>query len=144
MSELMQPDVLYIMGPGSTIKAVMQKLGVEGSILGVDTIKDGNLQQTDLNEEELLAILEDQKKVKIVISPIGAQGYLFGRGNQQLSPEVIRKVGVENIMILATPMKLRETPVLRVDTGDRELDKELSGLRKVISGYHGMHMKKVE
>jgi predicted polyphosphate/ATP-dependent NAD kinase len=98
----------------------------------------------DANEKKLLELLEEGTESKIIVSPIGAQGFLFGRGNQQISAEVIKRVGLENIIVVATPEKLKQTEVLRVDTGDEDLDKSFLGYRKVISGFHKMSVKMVE
>ena len=59
------------------------------------------------------------------MTPIGGQGFIFGRGNQQISPKVIRQVGLDNIVVVATKSKLDKLKSLRVDTGDPELDKAL-------------------
>jgi len=78
-----------------------------------------------------------------LVSPIGAQGFIFGRGNQQMSAKVIEKVGVENIIILATPYKLSQSPFLLVDTGSDELDRKLSGCMRIVSGYRMAQRKEV-
>ncbi|MEW6069166.1 MAG: ATP-NAD kinase family protein [Candidatus Thermoplasmatota archaeon] len=141
--ELLEKDRLYILGAGTTIQKITELLGLEKTLLGIDVIKNNSLVAKDVNEEKLLKILEKEKKVSIIISPIGAQGFIFGRGNQQLSAKVIKKVGLENIIVVATPYKLAQTPYLLVDTGDEELDKALAGYRKIITGYHEMEMKKI-
>ncbi|MFQ6137196.1 MAG: ATP-NAD kinase family protein, partial [Candidatus Hydrothermarchaeales archaeon] len=143
-AEFMRDDSLYILGPGSTIKKISDLLGIDKSLLGVDVVKDQKLVAKDVSEREILDILENEKKAKILVSPIGAQGFVFGRGNQQISPEVIREVGKENIIILATPQKLEHTPALLVDTGDSELDRQLSGDVQVISSYRLAQRKKIE
>jgi predicted polyphosphate/ATP-dependent NAD kinase len=97
-----------------------------------------------LNEAQLLALIE-HRKAKIVVTPIGGQGYIFGRGNQQLSPQVIRKIGTENVLIVATPSKLnalQRRPIL-VDTGDHEVDRLLRGYRRVVTGYKEERICKV-
>jgi predicted polyphosphate/ATP-dependent NAD kinase len=99
----------------------------------------------DVNEEQLLRLIEG-KKVKIIVSPIGQQGFIFGRGNQQISPSIIRKVGAGNAWIIATRNKLSSIPLgrpLLVDTGDKEVDKMLSGYRRVITGYREEAVTKV-
>ncbi len=131
----MRDGSLYVLGPGSTVKKVSDLLGVEKSLLGVDLVKDSVLLAKDVGEREILEALEKEGGAKILVSPIGAQGFVFGRGNQQISARVIRAVGVENVIVLATPHKLEETPVLFVDTGDLGLDRELSGERQVVAGY---------
>ncbi len=142
--EFMRDGSLYILGPGSTVSKVSDLLGVEGSLLGVDLVKDGRLVARDVGEDEILDAMEKEESVKILISPIGSQGFVFGRGNQQISPRVIRRVGVENIIILATHQKLEETPVLLVDTGDVDLDALLSGERQVVCGYRLAQKRVVE
>ena len=82
-----------------------------------------------------MGLVEAYEEVRIVVTPIGAQGFIFGRGNQQISPKVIRKVGLDNIIVVATPSKLTGIRALQVDTGDAELDEELAGYRRVIVGY---------
>jgi len=132
----MDPGVLYILGPGTTIKPIADRIDVEKTLLGVDVVGDGKLVIKDANERQLIDIL-DGRKAKLFVSVIGGQGFVFGRGNQQLSPEVIRAIGRENIVIVATPNKLatlRGKP-LRVDTGDHELDEELKGYHKLHTGY---------
>lgn len=133
--EFMRDGSFYILGPGTTVKKIFELARLEGTLLGVDIYKDGLLVARDVDENTLLQLLATTNKAKIIVSPIGSQGFIFGRGNQQISPRVIRTVGKENIIILATPHKLRETPILLVDTGDDELDRELSGDVQVIVGY---------
>jgi predicted polyphosphate/ATP-dependent NAD kinase len=145
--EVMDPDYCYILGPGSTTAAIARRLGLEKTLLGVDVISKERLIARDVNESELLSILKAKaRKVKLIISPVGGQGYIFGRGNQQISPCIIRLVGKENIMIIGTKRKLYslEPRRLLVDTGDQDLDRELSGYFKVISGYRQFSVMKVE
>lgn len=118
----MEQDVLYLLGSGSTIAAVGHKLGIDKTMLGIDVYYNGRLLAKDVSEKELLKFLEEYEQARIVVTPIGSQGFIFGRGNQQLSAAVIRKVGVENVIVLATPAKLKEIKFLKVDTGDKELD----------------------
>ena len=135
--EQMDDNYYYILGPGTTLRAITDKLDIEKTLLGVDMINKGKIVAMDLNEEQLLKLIEC-KKVKIVVSPIGGQGYIFGRGNQQISPTVIRKVGRANVIVIATHNKLSsiglDQPLL-VETGDDEVDKMLSGYTRVITGY---------
>ena len=139
--ELMEDDVVYIMGAGSTVKAVGDALGIDKTLLGVDIVKDRKIIFKDAAEKDILANLGE--KNKIIVSLIGSQGFVFGRGTQQMSSQVIKKVGKNNIMIVATPYKLIHSRELRVDTNDDELDQELEGYYKVISGYHEMTVRKV-
>jgi predicted polyphosphate/ATP-dependent NAD kinase len=141
----LEKDILYILGPGSTIRGVMNKLGLKNTLLGVDLVYNNKLIAEDVNETEILKYLDEYKKAKIIITVIGGQGYLFGRGNQQLSPKVIRKAGTRNILVIATKNKMFSLfgQSLLVDTGDEELNNELSGYIKVIVGYEEAVMFKV-
>lgn len=133
----MKDDSLYIIGPGTTTKAITSKLGLSKTLIGVDVVFKGKLIGTDVNEKQLLDLIKNYHKAKIIVTPIGGQGFIFGRGNQQISPEVIKKVGKDNIIVIATPEKihsLRGKPLL-VDTGCRELDEMLKGYVRVITGY---------
>ncbi|WP_226702393.1 ATP-NAD kinase family protein [Microbulbifer elongatus] len=137
------PQTLYIFGPGSTTLAVLSELGEEGTLLGVDLWKDGSLLAADVNALEIEAAIqrhrEDnaEKPVKIILTAIGGQGHLIGRGNQQLSPTVLRAVGREHLMVVATKTKITELggrPLL-IDSGDSSLDEAWSGFIPVVTGY---------
>lgn len=137
IAEIMERDVLYILGPGRTTEAIAERLGVPKTPLGVDAIYNGALVGKDLDERGLLRLLAIYPKAKIIVSPIGGQGFVLGRGNQQLSPAVIRRVGIDNIIVVATRAKLSQLRELIFDTGDEELD-ELFAEKKyfrVIVGY---------
>jgi predicted polyphosphate/ATP-dependent NAD kinase len=125
-------DGLAIVGPGTTTQRVLSHLGLDGSLLGVDAVEDGELVGRDLDESQLLSLL-DGREARLVLGVVGGQGYVFGRGNQQLSPAVIRAVGLDRIEIVASLEKLvaLDPALLRVDTGDTELDHELCGYRRV-------------
>jgi len=137
-------DELYIMGSGSTVAFVMEELGLDNILLGVDLIQDKTLVASDLTAQQLLDLTQD-KPAKLVITLIGGQGHILGRGNQQLSPELIRRLGKDNIIILATKTKLKalEGRPLIVDSGDPQLDRELCGYYKVTTGYHDYVMYQV-
>jgi predicted polyphosphate/ATP-dependent NAD kinase len=129
-------DRVAIIGPGSTTRAILDHMGLASTLLGVDVVYRGDLLRQDATEHELLTYLGETPG-QIIVTPIGGQGYLFGRGNQQISAEVISRVGLENIVVVATPRKLaslRGEP-LRVDTGDEALDTLLRGYRRVVTGY---------
>ncbi len=134
--EEMEEDVLYVIGPGTTTRPIAESLGLPKTLLGVDVVLDGRSVASDVNESKLLELIEG-RRAKIIVTVIGGQGFIFGRGNQQISPEVIKKVGKENIVVVATPGKLAslEGRPLLVDTGDGELDELLSGYIRVITGY---------
>lgn len=131
----MKPSVLYLAGPGTAMAALKARVG-GGALLGVDAIRDGKIVGSDLSEQQILDLLEQQPEARIVLSVIGGQGFLLGRGNQQLSARVIRRVGPANIDILCQGAKLAALhPVeLSVDTGDRALDAELAGYKPVTTG----------
>ncbi len=139
-----EKDTLFILGAGSTIEKIGKELDIDKTLLGVDVVKNGELVAKDVNEQRLLTLLEKEGKAVIIVGVIGAQGFVFGRGNQQISPSVLRKVGRDNIRIAATPNKLGNTERLMVDTGDLEIDKMLSGFHRIIIGYHEMRMVKIE
>lgn len=143
--EGMERDILYVIGSGSTTRAVMSALGLPCTLLGVDLVMNGRIVDSDVGEERLLSHLEEAKP-KLVITPIGGQGFLFGRGNQQLSPKVIRKTGRENVIVIATPQKLHSLQggALLVDTGEDSLDQELCGAIKVVTGYREYSVVRVE
>jgi predicted polyphosphate/ATP-dependent NAD kinase len=143
MQEVMLPDTLYILGAGTTTEAIARRLGVQKTLLGVDAIKDGVLVAADVNEKTLLDLTVQEKEIRIIISPIGAQGFILGRGNQQISARVVRRAGVKKIIVVATPHKLREIPILYVDSGDRVLDREFGDSIQVISGYRMAQRKKI-
>lgn len=133
-------DELFIIGSGSTTAFVMEELALENTLLGVDAICQQALIASDLTEADLWQLMQPYKlgQVKLVITLIGGQGHIFGRGNQQLSPRIIRAIKKENIMIIATKAKLNalQARPLIADTGDSELDMELSGYLPVITGYN--------
>jgi predicted polyphosphate/ATP-dependent NAD kinase len=119
--EEMKPEVLYILGPGTTTRTVSDLLDEKKTLLGVDIFQNKKIIARDVNEQQILQVIKD-KPAEIIVTPIGGQGFIFGRGNQQISTKVIRKVGMENITVIATKSKLDRLNSLRVDTGDSELD----------------------
>lgn len=127
--DAVEPGTTYVLGPGSTVGAIKEQLGFEGTPIGVDVWRDGTVLAEDAAESGILDALGDDNVV--VVSPIGGQGFVFGRGNQQLSPAVIRQSTIE---IVASRRKLDETGVLRVDTGDPALDDALRGWQQVRVG----------
>ncbi len=133
-------DELFIIGSGSTTAFVMEELALDNTLLGVDAVQEQELLASDLTEPQLWQLIQNrtQGSIKLVITLIGGQGHIFGRGNQQLSPRVIRAIGKENIHIIATKTKLNALTArpLIADTGDSELDMELSGYLPVITGYN--------
>lgn len=136
-------DELFIIGSGSTTAFLMEELSLDNTLLGVDLVKGHSLIANDLTEHELWSHIEKNNSssnkdgIKLVITLIGGQGHILGRGNQQLSPRVLRAIGKENIMVIATKTKLEalNSRPLISDTGDAELDQIMSGFIPVITGY---------
>lgn len=128
----MDPRRLYVIGPGTTMRRVLEHLGLEKTLLGIDVVQAGRLVLADASERELLDLLE-RDPATLLVGVVGGQGAVVGRGNQQLSPGVIRKIGIENVEIVGGLDKLLalDPPVLHVDTGDPALDTELCGYRRV-------------
>ncbi|QFI36748.1 ATP-NAD kinase family protein [Moritella marina ATCC 15381] len=137
-------DEYYIMGSGSTVAFAMAELGLDNTLLGVDVVHQHELIAADQTAAQLIALTQD-KPCKLVITLIGGQGHIFGRGNQQLSPQLIKQIGKENIIVLATKTKLSALAgrPLIVDTGDVELDQALSGFIRVTTGYRDYIMYRV-
>ncbi|WP_127346452.1 ATP-NAD kinase family protein [Pseudidiomarina mangrovi] len=136
--ESMQADHLYVMGSGSTVAFIMAELGLPNTLLGVDVVLNGEVIASDVTAPQLLQLLQQrQLPAQLIVTVIGGQGHIFGRGNQQLSPAVIRTIGRDNIRIVASKNKLQQLqqrPLL-VDTGDPALDDELTGVMRVTTGY---------
>ncbi len=146
--ENMEHCTLYVLGPGSTTAKIAELMNAPKTLLGVDVYHNGRLVASDVDEETLYNITSDHVKkggrVKIVVSPIGGQGYLLGRGNQQISPRIIKLVGKENIIVIATRSKISRLRKLRVDTGDPKLDQSLRGYIRVVVDYGEEYVMKVE
>ena len=130
---MLHDERITLIGPGSTMQILAMQLGFYGTLLGVDAARNGELLASDLDERRILDLIANQP-ARIVMSIVGGQGFLFGRGNQQLSPEVISQVGVENIVIVSSLEKLAGLPgnCLLVDTGDECVDAMLAGYLPVI------------
>ncbi len=141
--ENMKPDVVYIVGPGTTTRTIGDLLDEKKTLLGVDLFCNKKLIANDVNEKQILEKING-KTTQIIVTPIGGQGFIFGRGNQQISPRVIREVGQDNIIVIAAEGKLRSLKSLRVDTGDPSLDDALRGHIKVIADYKKEHMMRIE
>ncbi len=133
VAEDMDPSVLYLLGPGTTVGAVSAALGVAGSVQGIDAVLDGALIAADAGEAELLKLLRTHPRAALILGVVGGQGFLLGRGNAPLSPEVLAKVGPANIEVISAPGKIAalDPPVLRVDLDNAALREQLTGYRKV-------------
>jgi predicted polyphosphate/ATP-dependent NAD kinase len=142
--ENMKPDVAYIIGPGTTTRTIGDLLDAKKSLLGVDIFCNKKIVASDVNEQQILEKIRG-KTAQIIVTPIGGQGFIFGRGNQQISPEVIHRVGLDNIVVVATAGKLRSLKSLRVDTGDPNLDDAFRARsRKVVADYKTEYAMPVE
>jgi predicted polyphosphate/ATP-dependent NAD kinase len=141
----MAPGVLYLLGPGTTTRAVAEVLGVEKTLLGVDAVRDRRLVGADLSEAGILELLEPGIEARIVVTAIGGQGYILGRGNQQLSAAVVRRVGPGHVIVIASETKLLSLaggPLL-VDSGEAELDAAFAGYRQVVTSLGRRTMYRV-
>ena len=141
--EEMKPDIIYILGPGTTTRTVADLLDEGKTLLGVDLFYNKKLISQDVNEAEIISAIEG-KTARIIVTPIGGQGFIFGRGNLQVSPKIIRAVGRDNITVIATKNKMSGLETLRVDTGDHELDDLLRGDLEILIDYGEKRLIKVE
>ena len=143
IGEVMEPGVVYILGPGTTTRTITDLLNEKKTLLGVDLLCDKKIIAHDVSEKTILEMTKN-RDVKIVVTPIGGQGFIFGRGNQQISSIVVRQAGIRNIIVIATKNKIGQLRKLRVDTGDPLLDKELRGQINVITDYKEQNTMIVE
>ncbi|RZN45191.1 ATP-NAD kinase [archaeon] len=143
--EDMDDGTLYLLGPGSTVRSIAERLGIDNTLLGIDAVKGKELVGRDLNEERILGLIEGEQNVMLILSPIGAQGFVIGRGNLQISPAVLERISIENILIVSTPAKLKTIRHLLVDTGDANLDKKFMEKQylPVIIGYRTSTLKNI-
>lgn len=143
--ENMDDDLYYIIGPGTTTRRIMQIFDLKNTLIGIDIIKNKKLIANDVTENEIWDIVKDNK-AKIIVTVIGGQGHILGRGNQQISPRVIKKVGSNGITIIATKEKLLslKNRTLLVDTGNLDLDIELTGYKKVVVGLNEFTICKIK
>ena len=135
---LIDDQRLIIWGSGGTLRTISNMIGFEGTVLGIDATLGNKQIGTDLNEEQLIEILSSHKgEVTLLLSPMGGQGFLIGRGNLQLSPSVLRKISIDEILGVVTPAKLISVRSLRIETGDKKLDENFSKKKymKVLQGY---------
>jgi predicted polyphosphate/ATP-dependent NAD kinase len=139
----MKSGYIYVLGPGTTIRAIATVLGLKKTLLGIDLYYQEKIIKYDVNEKEILSHIKDGK-TKLIISPIGRQGFILGRGNLQLSPKVLTKISKKNIIIVATKHKLAGLKQLIVDTGDENLNKKLRGYWRVTIDYNEEKIVKVE
>jgi predicted polyphosphate/ATP-dependent NAD kinase len=141
----MEPGRAYVLGPGTTVRAVADRRGVAKTLVGVDVVRDGDLVRADATERQLVELVEE-RPAAIVVTPIGGQGFVFGRGNQQIGPAVVSRVGREHLLVLATAWKLASLggAPLRVDTGDPGVDAMVAGHVQVVTGYGERAVVRIE
>ena len=143
--ELLKNNMYYLLGPGTTTKAITDNLKQPKTVLGIDLCLNNKIIAQDLNEQQILKYIKG-RNAKIIVSPVGNQGFLFGRGNLQFTPQVLKEIGPNNIIIISTKYKLSNIPhqILRLDTRDHEMDKKLKGYYKVIVDYDELRIIEVE
>ncbi len=143
--EMMDDKTCYIIGAGSTAAHIESSVGLDPTLLGIDVVRGGKLVVRDADESALHAILDDCASAKLILSPLGAKGVLIGRGTGPITPSVLGRIGIDNIVAVATPLKLAALPQLLVDTGNKEFDALISkkGYLSVINGYRTSTMKKI-
>ncbi|UAW97169.1 ATP-NAD kinase family protein [Halopseudomonas nanhaiensis] len=137
LQEQQDAGIGWILGPGSSNYELLQSLHLEGTLLGVDVMRGNEVLLRDATEQQLWELVSEGGEWRILVSAIGGQGHILGRGNQQISPRIVRAVGLDNLLVVATKTKLRTLagrPFL-LDSGDPQLDQDLTGLRRVLSGY---------
>ncbi len=141
--EFFDKNTIYILGPGTTVSVIARELGVDKTLLGVDVLLDGRLVGRDVDRETLSKIVSEYNlPVKLVLSPIGGSGFLLGRGNQQIGPEVLRRVTLKDLIVVATPRKLSKIRELRVDLGE-QLNRRFRGYIRVLVGYREEKMMRI-
>ena len=138
------PELLVIWGSGGTLRTLGESIGFTITVLGIDVTLGSENIGTDLNENQLIDVINNHKsqfgenaKILTLLSPMGGQGFLIGRGNLQLSPTVIRLIGIDNILAIVTPAKLATLNTLRIDTSDMDLDRQFQEKKymKALQGY---------
>lgn len=134
--EHMETDVNYLIGPGSTCREVLSELELEGSLLGFDLVRNGKIIAKDMSEKDIFKLTSE--KMVIILSPIGGQGFLLGRGNKQLSGRILSAIGFENILVVSSEAKMRSLDNLYVDLDSVTVDKPQ--YIKVLFGYGRFRM----
>ncbi len=135
LKEIIKPDSLCVLGPGGTVYEVMKYFGIKKTLLGVDLAVNWKLIAKDVGESDILKALNEHNEAYVIVTPIGGQGFLFGRGNQQISSNVLRRIKKENIIVIASESKVKELPELKIDLDDQYVLEKLNGSISVITGY---------
>ena len=136
LQDSMEDGVRYVFGPGSTLHGLAQNLGLETTLLGVDVIENGQVLAHDVTEAQLFELVDGHPS-RLLVTAIGGQGHILGRGNQQISPRVVRAIGLDHLRVVATKRKLgtlQGRPLL-VDSGDPQLDDSFPAAVRVWAGY---------
>jgi len=135
--EELDPDTCYFIGSGGTTATLMEHLDIRNTLLGIDAIKNGQVLKTDCTENDLLELLSCHSCMAI-ISVIGGQGHILGRGNAQFSPQVLKLLGRDNLLVVGSKAKLKslEGRPLYLDTTDPALDRQWAGIIPIITGYN--------
>lgn len=136
--DIMSPDTLYLIGAGTTVKKILELCNLSGTLLGIDAMYSRELIEKDLNEERILELIKNYKNKKIILSPIGNQGFILGRGNLQISEKVLEFFEKEDMIIVATEQKLMNLKFLKIDTGSEKIDEKFKGYYKIIVGFQKM------
>ncbi len=138
LQETMEPETLYVLGSGGTLMHLKQLLGIsDPTLLGIDLWLNGETIAIDAHEQLIFDLIQSQKHVKIILSVIGGQGIVLGRGNQQISPRIIEHCGLESLQFISTQTKLLALNgrPLRIDSGSDKLNQQLAGYHKILCGY---------
>lgn len=138
IEETVEDDTLYLLGSGSSLSHIKRGLGIDTpTLLGVDAWANGEEVGRDLNEPSIFSLVEQYSQVRILLSVIGGQGIVLGRGNQQISARVLEQVGPDCIQFIGTQQRLLalEGRPLRVDSGSDAIDKAISGYQKILCAY---------
>jgi len=141
-------DQFVIAGPGSSVSYVLEPLTDDKTLLGVDVFSGGKVLSKDCSRDQILSFVSknniDKSNIHLIISPIGGQGFLFGRGNQQIPPSLLALIPRDNIHVVSSVAKISGLESLRIDTGDSEVDDQLIGFIKVITGYRRYNLVKIK
>ncbi len=144
LKEIIDPRKLYLLGPGRTVAEIARILGIDKTIFGVDAMYSWELVGKDLDSQAIEKLIERYGDPAIIVTPIGGTGFILGRGNQQITPKIIRRAGRNNIIIVMSPEKASRITTLLIDTGDKELDRELEGYHRAVIGYREEKIVKIE
>jgi len=144
IADEMRPGTTYLIGPGTTAKRVLSALGAEGALLGLDVVRDRRVMASDTSAARALELAADGP-IAIIAGVTGGQGFVFGRGNQQIGPDAIARAWPDDVIILASAEKLAllKRPELIVDSGDPMLDQRLKGYARVHTGPRRSLMMKL-